>query len=125
SVSQGIYTATIVSLDSDEAFEFELDLTLLNGDFVTIILIGSVENNSLDGLALTEDFDDLDDDESRILVYHALEGAPAISLEIDEDFVAEGVTFSEYEIVDIRSGDFVLRVVETRNDSALLFDEDE
>ena len=124
-VSQGIYTATISSLDEDNEFELDVDLTLLNGDFVTILLSGSLEEDSLEAVILTEDFDDLQSDEARVLVYNALEDAPAISMLPTTDFEIEGVRFAEFEAVDIDGGVYDFSLVETRNNDSILADEEE
>lgn len=121
-ISQGIYTATITSLDEEIEFTLDVDLTLLNGDFVTMLLIGSIEEDSLEAFALTEDFDDLNENDSRILLYHALEGASAMSLLPIDDFDIEGVRFAEVESNDIDSGDFEFSLVETRDNNAIFAD---
>lgn len=122
SIRQGIYTADMTGRDEDVEFALDVDLTLLNGDFVTILLLGSLTEDSLEILALTEDFDDLNEDDSRIVLFHALENASAISILPIDDFEIEGVRFAEFESNDIDSGDFAFSLVETRDNDTVIAD---
>lgn len=120
---QGIYNISITPNDNDAEsdFDIDLDLTLLNGDFITIALIGSAEEETLQAIPISEDFNNLDADESRLLVLHAIEDAPPIALRLDDERLMGSIRYSEFETVDIDSGEVNLRVVEARdNDTVIL-----
>ncbi|GAB5492636.1 MAG: hypothetical protein Phog2KO_28510 [Phototrophicaceae bacterium] len=124
--AQGIYTVTIDSSDDDMVLDIDLDLTLLNGDFITIALIGSDEKDSLEAIILSDDVTNLDDDESRLMILHAVEDVSTIDIVFDEESLTNGLRFSEFEGVDIDSAQANLALVETRDiDTALVRLEDQ
>lgn len=120
SVPQGIYTAIIQPDSTNNTLEIDVDLTLLNGDFVTIVLVGSTEDDSVQAIILNDDFDALDEDESRLVILHAIDNAPPLDLLIDDEPIADGLRFSGMTTVDIQSVDSALSVVESRDDDNVL-----
>ncbi|MGB7339417.1 MAG: fasciclin domain-containing protein [Phototrophicaceae bacterium] len=124
-ISQGIYTATITSLDDETPITFDVDLTLLNDDFVTLVLIGSVADETLTILDVTNDLKSLNDDETRLVFLNGLDNSPSVSLTLDDTVLIEGVSYAEIEQDDFDADEGRLTIYETRDDDALLFDIDE
>ena len=123
SLPQGIYNITISSDDSEAEANvaIDLDLTVLNGDFITIALMGSAQDNTLQAIPFSEDMLNLDSDESRLLVVHAVEDAPPLAFLIDDERSISSIRYGEFETVDIDAGDIDVSVVEARdNDSVIV-----
>jgi|GEM_PF-4177249 len=124
-LDQGIYTASIVSTDVSRQFEVELDLTVLDGDFVTILLIGSYEDDDLQVVTLQEDFSATDEDEVRLLFYNAIQESPSANMMIDGEVLFESVSFAEFERAELDAGEVVFSIVRTRDvNDALINAED-
>lgn len=121
---QGIYTATIESADFTRQFEISLDLTVLNGDFVTIFLVGSYTDSELEVVSVQEDFSAPDDDESGLTLYNTVQGSPSVNLLLGDAIIFESVSYTDLERGVVDAGDYALSLVQTRDASPFISDSD-
>ncbi|MEO1166543.1 MAG: DUF4397 domain-containing protein, partial [Chloroflexota bacterium] len=100
---QGIYTIEILSEDNRTLLE--RDVTLLNNDTLTLAVLGSLGNNTLNLVTFAEDFTPFDtderDDSARLTVIHAIEDAPSVDVYISDALEIEDLAFTGFDIIDI------------------------
>jgi uncharacterized surface protein with fasciclin (FAS1) repeats len=127
SLEAGSYSLTIQGRDSDEKRIVSLNLNLSNGDFKTIVLFGSLENDTLRIKIIEEDYSELESD-SRLLVFQAIEDAAEIDISFGDNIQVEDLSFGDSETLDI-SADFYDLLIYAHDDhifdqAALEFSED-
>ncbi|MEL6528050.1 MAG: hypothetical protein AAFQ07_20295, partial [Chloroflexota bacterium] len=83
----------------------ERDVTLLNNDTLTLAVLGSLGNNTLNLVTFAEDFTPFDaderDDSARLTVIHAIEDAPSVDVYISDALEIEDLAFTGFDIIDI------------------------
>jgi uncharacterized surface protein with fasciclin (FAS1) repeats len=109
SLEAGRYSLTIRGRDSDEKRIVSLNLNLSDGDFKTIVLFGSLENDSLRIKIIEEDYSELESD-SRLLVFQAIEDTPEIDISLGDDIQVEGLRFGDRETLDISADSYDLLI---------------
>lgn len=127
----------------DDAIIGPAEFDLIEGSF-TIALVGSQEDQTLEAHVVFEDFSEMvEDDDARLTVFHAIEGAPAVDIVADgETEILFGLAYpgfltdeeeaeqteeemdanDGYEIFDVDSGSYELTVVSNEDPETVLID---
>jgi uncharacterized surface protein with fasciclin (FAS1) repeats len=79
--------------------------------FATVAAVGSADDGTLAPAIFTEEFvRPLETGETRLTLFHAIEGAPAVDVYADETRIAQNLTYPETEILDDDSSAFTIDV---------------
>jgi uncharacterized surface protein with fasciclin (FAS1) repeats len=81
SIRPGTYRFSVVESGTspdDSTLIGPANLTLSDGTFATAAAIGSLDNDTLEGDIITGDYRSLESGQSRLVLYHALEGVPPV-----------------------------------------------
>lgn len=113
-LSQGIFAIEIRNIDM--GILASLDVTLFNGDFTTLALVGSLANDTLEVVAFEHDFSPMADDTARLMFIHAMTDTPALDILLDDEPVTESIVYQETRMLDIADGRYTLQVaLDNRN----------
>ncbi len=114
----------------DDAAIGPADFDLPAGAWITVAAIGSLENGTLAPAVLVEDYSDLDPANARVSVFHAIEDAPAVNVQLaDGTVLIDGLAYpgsqngnDGFFTLDVPAGSYDLQVTPASDASTVLFD---
>ncbi|MGJ3237962.1 MAG: fasciclin domain-containing protein [Anaerolineae bacterium] len=123
-VPQGIYSARVIGTDAagNVAFEQTLDLALLNGDFLTVAVTGSVAEDALQVETINTDYRSLANRDARVLIYHASPDISAVNIRLNDTLTIESLSYGEREQRDLDADVIQLEMSATRNADTVLLE---
>jgi len=123
-LAPGTHTLTITSTGESlaDAITEPLPITLNENEFVTIAVLGSIENETFDVVTITEDFNPTAAGKARLVFYHALEGIEAVDILIDEMPLVTDLSFGATMTIDVDAGVYDPLVTAAGAPDTVLFD---
>jgi uncharacterized surface protein with fasciclin (FAS1) repeats len=114
-----IYQLRISAAGNDEALVPPFNVTLLNGDFKTLILAGV---DKLQTTVIKEDFSQITADTARVLFYQAVEGIPSIAIRLNGNVLTGGIGFAGRTVLDIPAADYDPLITASGDPDAIILD---
>lgn len=99
-----------------------VDLSFAPNAWVTIAAVGSFEDGSLSAQLVAEDYTtELPAGQSRITLYHAVEGAPDVDVKLaDGTVLVQGLSYTGEFSLDVAANTYNIQVFEAGTDNLLL-----
>jgi uncharacterized surface protein with fasciclin (FAS1) repeats len=123
-VPVGTYSIAAVPIeeDLDAAVIGAIDLSFAPNAWNTIAAVGSFENGTLSAQLIAEDYaTELPAGQSRITLYHAVEGAPDVDVKFaDGTVLVQGLSYTGEFSLDVAADTYDIQVFEAGTDNLLL-----
>lgn len=107
-LAQNQHTIEFVDIENDDN-RYVTDFDLYDDNFATLVLLGSVNNDSLDTVQLSQNFTELNADESRVVLFNALENSDSLDIAFDDAYLRH-VDYAVDRLSDVESGEYTVTV---------------
>ena len=111
---EGTYSVAVVpaGMSAEDAAIGPVDLPLDAGTWTTVAAIGSLANGTLTATTIAEDYSALTGSDSRVMVFHAIEDAPAVDVILpDGTALISDLAFGEAAELTVPADSYSLSVV--------------
>lgn len=123
-VPVGTYSIAAVPIeeDVDAAVIGPVELSFAPNAWITIAAVGSFEDGTLTAQLIAEDYSsEIPAGQSRITLYHAVEGAPDVDVKLgDGTVLVQGLSYTGEFSLDVAADTYDLQVFEAGTDNLLL-----
>lgn len=120
-LAPGAYEFTVTTTsDPADPNAITLGVEVAAGDFVTVAAVGSLDRGTLKFSVIAEDFSRITTGQSRVTVFHAIEGAPVVDVRANGGVAIPALAFpgslgsnDGVETISVRAGTYDLSVTST------------
>ncbi|HRL14178.1 MAG TPA: DUF4397 domain-containing protein, partial [Aggregatilineales bacterium] len=120
-LAPGAYEFTVTTTsDPSDPNAITLGAEVAAGDFVTVAAVGSLERGTLSFSVIAEDFSRITTGQSRVTVFHAIEGAPVVDVRANGGVAIPALAFpgslgsnDGVETISVPAGTYDLSVTST------------